>query len=109
MGEYEGDVPFPRGAGALSNGVHRGASLADILRDLLVRVPDEDIEREKKQRQQQQHTFDVVGGVDLESIYVELEGADVAPEETHLKSTLGYAAGLPLAYVLVGVVRVELF
>jgi sulfite oxidase len=36
----------------------------------------------------------------LESTYVELESADISPEETSLGSTLGYAAGLPLGYVL---------
>jgi sulfite oxidase len=82
----------PWGAGSLSNGVHRGASLSDILQDLLV---PENIQRENKK-----HNFDVIDGIDLESIYVELEGADIAPEETLLKSTLGYAAGLPLTYVL---------
>jgi hypothetical protein len=68
------------GAGSLANGVHTGALLADILRFLL---------------------GDVIDTLPS-STYVELEGADIVPEETFLKSTLGYAAGLPLSYVMVG-------
>jgi sulfite oxidase len=81
----------PWGAGSLSNGEHTGASLADILQDLLVKSLGK-IQRKRDR--------DVIDGIDLASIYVELEGADIAPEETFLKSTLGYAAGLPLTYVL---------
>jgi len=70
------------GAAALYNTEFTGTYLSEILRELFPSV------------------FVDSSSLDAATIYVEMEGADICKEETEQGSTLGYAAALPLDYVM---------